>query len=391
MAKGFEDTVLYAYNRLVSLNEVGGDPQRFGFSLKDFHAFNNRRARLWPHALNATATHDTKRGEDVRARITVLSEIPQEWARAVNAWHKLNRNKKKKVRGFTVPDKNDEYFLYQTLIGALPFDQKEYPAFTERLTQYAVKAVREAKVHTAWLKPDNDYEEAFLSFIEHILRSIEENQFLAAFMPFQRKVAFYGMLNSLSQTIIKLTAPGVPDLYQGTELWDLNLVDPDNRRPVDFGMRISFLREIQAKARSSALELISELRTTEHDGRIKLFLIYMVLKARKENTGLFEKGNYAALKVSGQLREHIIAFSRHHGTTWALTIAPRFLTALVKEGEYPLGHRVWADTSIHLPKGAPSLWKDAITQQGVKRHGALLAGDIMRHFPVTMLTGEEDI
>jgi len=390
MAKGFEDTVLYAYNRLLSLNEVGGDPQRFGFTLKEFHAFNERRAKLWPHALNATSTHDTKRGEDVRARINVLSEIPQEWTRMVNAWHKLNWSKKKKVRGFTVPDKNDEYFLYQTLIGALPFDEKERPAFTERLKQYAVKAVREAKIHTAWLKPDNDYEDAFLSFIEHILRPSEETQFLATFVPFQRKVAFYGMLNSLSQTIIKLTAPGVPDLYQGTELWDLNLVDPDNRWPVDFGMRTSFLREIQAKEGTGALELITELRATEHDGRIKLFLIYMVLKARKEHADLFEKGAYAPLKVSGGLRDHLIAFSRNHGTLWALTIAPRFLTALVKEGEYPLGHHVWADTSIHLPEGAPSLWKDAITQQGLKGQGALLAGQVMRHFPVAMLTGKED-
>jgi (1->4)-alpha-D-glucan 1-alpha-D-glucosylmutase len=391
MAKGFEDTVLYTYNRLLSLNEVGGDPQRFGFSLKHFHAFNEQRASLWPHALNATATHDTKRGEDIRARINVLSEIPQEWTRTVNAWHKLNRNKKKKVRGFAVPDKNDEYFLYQTLIGALPFDQKEYPGFADRLKQYAVKAVREAKVHTAWLKPDNDYEEAFLSFIEHILRPSEDNQFLAAFLPFQRKVAFYGMLNSLSQTIIKLTAPGVPDLYQGTELWDLNLVDPDNRRPVDFGMRTKYLREIKARVGAGVLALITELRATEHDGRIKLFLICMLLKARKRHMELFEKGSYAPLKVSGQRRDHIIAFSRHHGTTWALTIAPRFLAGLVKEKEYPLGHRVWADTSIHLPKGAPSLWKDAITQQGVKGEGALLAGEVMRHFPVTMLMGKEEI
>jgi (1->4)-alpha-D-glucan 1-alpha-D-glucosylmutase len=390
MAKGFEDTALYAYNRLLSLNEVGGDPHRCGFSLIEFHAFNERRARLWPHTLNATSTHDTKRGEDVRARINVLSEIPQEWARTVNAWHKLNRSKKKKVRGFAVPDKNDEYFLYQTLIGALPLDEKEYPTFTERLNQYAVKAVREAKAHTAWLKPDNDYEEAFLLFIEHILGPSEENQFLASFLPFQRKVAFYGMLNSLSQTIIKLTAPGVPDFYRGTELWDLNLVDPDNRRPVDFGMRISFLREIQAKACTRALELITELRATEDDGRIKLFLICMALKARKEHADLFEKGAYAPLKVSGGLRDHLIAFSRNHGTLWALTIAPRFLTALVKEGEYPLGHQVWADTSIHLPEGAPSLWEDAITQQGVKGQGALLAGQVMRHFPVAMLTGKED-
>ena len=391
MAKGFEDTVLYAYNRLLSLNEVGGDPQRFGFSIKQFHAFNEQRASLWPHTLNATSTHDTKRGEDVRARINVLSEIPQAWARTVNTWRKLNRSKKKKVRGFTVPDKNDEYFLYQTLIGALPFDEKEYPAFTERLKEYAVKAVREAKTHTAWLKPDNEYEAAFLSFIENILDPSEDNQFLAAFLPFHRKAAFYGMLNSLSQTIIKLTVPGAPDLYQGTELWDLNLVDPDNRRPVDFGIRVKYLREIEARVDDGILELITQLRTTQHDGRIKLFLIYMILKARKEHSELFEKGNYAPLKVSGPLRDHLIGFSRNHGTLWALTVAPRFLTGLVKEGEYPLGRHVWADTSIHLPKGAPSLWRDAVTKQGVKGQGVLLAGEVMGHFPVTMLMGKEDI
>jgi len=390
MAKGFEDTVLYAYNRLLSLNEVGGDPQRFGFSLKEFHAFNERRAGLWPHTLNATSTHDTKRGEDVRARINVLSEIPQEWARTVNAWHKLNRSKKKKVRGFTVPDKNDEYFLYQTLIGALPFDEKEYPAFTERLKQYAVKAVREAKVHTAWLKPDTDYEEAFLSFVAEILQSSEDNPFLREFFPFQKKIAYYGIFNSLSQTLLKLTAPGVPDFYQGTELWDLNLVDPDNRRPVDFEKRIALLRGIKDKASTDMFRLTRELCSRMQDGRIKLFLINRILRARQEYCGVFQRGTYEPLEVGGQRKDHIIAFSRYHDKQWAVTVAPRFFTALCNEGELPFGQQTWGDTSIALPENSPTWWEDAITQRSIEGNEMLLVGDIIEYFPVALITSKED-
>ena len=388
MAKGFEDTVLYVYNRLLSLNEVGGSPDKFGISSKDFHAFDKRRANLYPHSLNATSTHDTKRGEDVRARINVLSEIPLEWGRSLKRWNELNRGKKRTVNGRNVPDENDEYFIYQTLIGAFPFYENEYPAFIERMKDYIIKAVREAKVRTAWLKPDTEYEDACISYVEEILR--EENQFLEEFVPFQRKVSHYGIFNSLSQTLIKITSPGVPDFYQGTELWDLNLVDPDNRRPVDFRKRGSLLRDVSGRAQTDILKLITELLATREDGRIKLFLINRALQARKERADVFQKGSYIPVEGGGRFKEHIVAFARNHEDDWTITITPRHLTALLKEGELPTGRQVWDDTHILLPKGAPALWKDAITTQVIEGRETLLIGDVLKDFPVALLMSEEE-
>ena len=262
MAKGLEDTASYVYNKLISLNEVGGRPDRFGCLVKEFHSFNRKRQKQWPHSFNTTSTHDTKRGEDVRARINVLSEIPREWESNVRNWSRLNKSKKSRVRDMYVPDKNDEYFLYQTLIGAFPFVEAEYAEFVERIKQYITKAVREAKVHTEWIKPDVPYESAYMAFLEDILDTSEENAFLKDFLPFQRKIAHYGMLNSLSQELIKITSPGIPDLYQGTELWDLSLVDPDNRRPVNFERRIALSQYICNKAATDLPGLVSELLLT---------------------------------------------------------------------------------------------------------------------------------
>lgn len=381
MAKGFEDTVLYVYNRLLSLNEVGGRPDRFGTSLKEFHSFNRKRGNLYPHSLSATSTHDTKRGEDVRARINVLSEIPLEWGRSLKQWNKINRGKKRTVNGRNVPDGNDEYFIYQTLIGAFPFYKSEYPAFIERVKDYIIKAVREAKVRTAWLKPDTEYEDACISYVEEILR--EENQFLEEFVPFQKKVSHYGIFNSLSQTLIKITSPGVPDFYQGTELWDLNLVDPDNRRPVDFEKRISLLRDIMDTS-------YKELLATREDGRIKLFLINRALQAGKERADVFQKGSYIPIEAGGRFKEHIVAFARNYGDDWTITIAQRHPTALIKEGELPIGRQVWEDTHILLPKGVPALWNDAITTQVIEGRETLLVGDVLEHFPVALLMSEEE-
>ena len=379
MAKGFEDTVLYVYNRLLSLNEVGGSPDRFGTSLKEFHSFNRKRGEMYPYSLSATSTHDTKRGEDVRARINVLSEIPDEWRRSLRQWNKINRGKKRTVNGRNVPDENDEYFLYQTLIGAFPSYESEYPVFIERVKDYIIKAVREAKVRTAWLKPDTEYEDACISYVEEILR--EENRFLKEFVPFQRKVSHYGIFNSLSQTLIKITSPGVPDFYCGTELWDLNLVDPDNRRPVDFEKRISLLRDIMNTS-------YKELLATREDGRIKLFLINRALQARKERADVFQKGSYIPIEAGGRFKEHVVAFARNHGDGWTITIAQRHLTALIKERELPIGRQVWEDTHILLPKGVPALWKDAITTQVIEGMETLLIGDVLEHFPVALLTSE---
>ncbi len=386
MAKGFEDTTLYVYNRLISLNEVGGSPDRFGTTVREFHEFNIARAGHWPHSLNTTSTHDTKRGEDVRARINVLSEIPGLWEANLKKWSKLNRKRRRSVRGVPVPDRNDEYLLYQTLIGAFPFDEDGYGAFVQRVKDYAVKAVREAKVHTAWLKPDVGYEEAFVSFVEEILSPSGENPFLEEFLPFQRMVAYYGMFNSLGQTLVKITSPGVPDFYQGTELWDLNLVDPDNRRPVDFGRRKRLLREI-VEREGDVLGLIRELLSTMEDGRIKLFLIYRALHVRRRHDGLFRKGGYIPCEVRGRYRDHILSFARVQGGCWALTAVPRLLTSLIAPGEYPHGEELWDDTHILLPPGAPSRWRNEITAEGLAADGRLPAAQVLKDFPVALLTG----
>lgn len=388
MAKGVEDTTLYGYNRLMSLNEVGGRPDRFGCSLEEFHNFNTIKRDLWPDSINTTSTHDTKRGEDVRARINVLSEMPVEWLKRLRTWIKINRGKKKHVQGMAVPDRNDEYFLYQTLIGAWPFSDSEYPEFITRIKEYIVKAVREAKVHTAWLKPDTEYEDAYVSFVEKILPRSRANAFLKDIIPFCRRVSHFGMLNSLSQTLIKITSPGVPDFYQGSELWDLSLVDPDNRRPVDFEKRRAMLAGIREQDDADISGLIRDLLATREDGRIKLFLIYKALKAKKAHREIFRSGIYLPLESTGRFGRHVIAFAWRYQRQWALVIAPRFLSHLVQEGDFPLGRQVWRDTEVILPDGAPAAWRNVITGEVLSAGKALTVGEILLSFPVALLMGE---
>jgi (1->4)-alpha-D-glucan 1-alpha-D-glucosylmutase len=390
MAKGFEDTFLYVFNRLLSLNEVGGNPGLFGISLDRFHRFNKRRTLHWPYSLNATSTHDTKRGEDVRARINVLSEIPQEWRNKIKEWSSINRRKKRRINGDRVPDKNDEYFLYQTLIGTFPFEYREISSFVERIKKTMTKSVREAKVHTAWLKPDTEYEEAFMFFIEELLMRDEDNLFLQEFLPFQRKVAHYGIFNSLSQSLLKITSPGIPDFYQGSELWDLNLVDPDNRRPVDFGRREALLKEITEKAERNITEMIPELLAQKEDGRVKLFLIHRALQARKERSLVFQNGAYIPLQTSGKWSRHVIAFAREYEGLWAISLAPRFLTSLIKEGEFPLGRPVWNDTHVILPEQVCSPWRDVISSKIVEGEKTLPMAEAFCSFPVALLFNQEE-
>jgi len=385
MAKGIEDTLFYLYNRYLALNEVGGNPGKFGITLDEFHEVNQKQSALWLHKMNATATHDTKRGEDVRPRLHVLSEIPDEWEKQVITWIQLNRSKKNELRGRAVPVPNDEYFFYQTLLGSYPFDESENESFIGRVKDYMLKSVREAKLHTAWLRPDSDYEEGFLAFVEKVLEPSDSNEFMKEFLPFQKWVAGYGIFNSLSQVLLKYTAPGVPDTYQGTELWDLSMVDPDNRRPVDYQQRISFLKDIKERQHTDIGKLTDELLSTKEDGRIKLFLTHKVLQARKENLDVFQKGDYQPIEVSGKFKEHIVAFARSFGDTTAIAIAPRFFTSLVQPGEYPIGE-VWADTQLQLPQGMQSSWRDAITGQTISGTGAI--AQILQHFPVALLVSQ---
>lgn len=389
MAKGVEDTTLYGYNRLVSLNEVGGRPDHFGCSLEEFHAFSTKKRELWPDSINATATHDTKRGEDVRTRINVLSEMPDEWLKKLRTWLRINRGKKKRVQGSPVPDRNDEYFLYQTLIGAFPFSDADYPDFVQRIKAYIVKAVREAKVHTAWLRPDTEYEDAYVSFAEKILAPSQDNAFLKDLIPFCRRVSHYGMLNSLSQTLVKIASPGVPDFYQGTELWDLSLVDPDNRRSVDFEKRRAMLAGIREGENSNIDRLIQDLLSTREDGRIKLFLTYRALKGRRAHREIFQEGAYLPLESGGRFGNHVIAFARRHEQQWALVIAPRFLSRLVQAGDFPLGRKIWQDTQVTMPDAAPAQWRNVITSEVLSAGMALPVGDALLNFPVALLMGED--
>jgi (1->4)-alpha-D-glucan 1-alpha-D-glucosylmutase len=389
MAKGVEDTALYVYNRFIALNEVGSEPGRFGISASEFHDFNQKRQDSWPLAMSASSTHDTKRGEDIRARLNVLSEIPEEWQKQVRTWSEINRSHKKTVKRLTMPDRNDEYLFYQTLVGAYPFFEHEYASCVERVKDYLLKAIREAKVYTAWLRQNSTYENAFIDFVSAVLEPSQDNPFLKEFVPFQKRVAYYGIFNSLSQALLKIASPGIPDFYQGTELWDFSLVDPDNRRPVDYETRQSDLKAIKEQAKTDILKLIDELLANKEDARIKLFLTIQALKARREYLEVFEKGSYLPVEVSGKFQEHILAFARSNGSKTIVTIAPRFFTSLIQPGEYPLGQQVWDDTSLKLPAAGASAWKDAITEQPVQANGTLLIGEALKHFPVALLVSQD--
>jgi (1->4)-alpha-D-glucan 1-alpha-D-glucosylmutase len=316
-----------------------------------------------------------------------LSELPLEWERNLRNWSRINKGKKKRVKGSYVPDKNDEYFLYQTLLGVFPFSEAEYVEFVTRIKEYMIKAVREAKVHTEWIKPDTAYEEAFLSFLEGILDPSDENAFLKEFLPFQRKISHYGVLNSLSQTLIKITAPGVPDLYQGTELWDLSLVDPDNRRPVDFEARAGLLEDVRIGAGKDPLKLIRELVANVENGKIKLFLVHGALQARNNAPETFQKGRYVPLKTSGRFERHVVAFARNHADKWSVTVAPRFLCAMVAEGDFPTGDGVWQDTRVILPEGCPRVLSNVFTKEVISTDNSLPVGQALKDFPVGLLTG----
>jgi len=390
MAKGFEDTALYYYNRLVSLNEVGGEPNSNGLSVEEFHKWNLTRMERWPHTLNATSTHDTKRSEDVRARINVLSEIPEEWEKHLIQWHQWNQPKKCKVNGMFVPEPNTEILLYQTLLGAWPLFPDELSGFKKRLKAYMVKAVREAKAYTSWLSPNSDYETALIAFLESILESSKQNEFLEDFLQFQKQIAFYGALNSLAQVLLKITLPGVPDFYQGTELWDFSLVDPDNRRPVDFRKRRTLLEDLVQQEAKRQQSLVQKILNSWEDGRLKLYLTYKALNTRSSHWDVFRDGQYIPLKVEGQRQENVCAFARCKGETWVIIAIPRLMTKLVRVGAMPVGQRVWGDDLLLLPEGVPEHWLNIFTGESLKISGAgggLPLSSVLGTFPVALLKG----
>jgi (1->4)-alpha-D-glucan 1-alpha-D-glucosylmutase len=395
-AKGVEDTTFYVYNRLVSLNEVGGMPERFGTPLETFHGQNIERSKSWPHALITTATHDTKRGEDTRQRINVLSEIPREWAENVRAWTRMNKKRKTVIDGVEAPDRNEEYLLYQTLIGAWPvepMDERSRDFFIGRIRDYMLKASREAKVNTSWINTNEKYEGALTAFVEAILKTVQGNRFLSDFLPFQQMVSHYGMFNSLSQTLLKICSPGVPDFYQGTELWDFSLVDPDNRRPIDFEKRIDILAELRQKEMEmTGVDLAWQLSLAKEDGRIKVYLVHKALNYRKAKRTLFEQGEYLPLEAEGMKAEHVCAFARREGKAFIVTAVPRFLTRIISGGgSVPFGKAVWDETRLTLTIGEPGMQfrnvftGEIVTARSQGEKTSLLLADVFSCFPAAIL------
>jgi (1->4)-alpha-D-glucan 1-alpha-D-glucosylmutase len=393
-AKGLEDTALYNYPRLVSLNEVGGDPggARVSHAVERFHRHNAETLARRRHTLNATSTHDTKRSEDVRARINVLSEMPVTWARRLNRWSRLNKGKKPFVNGRSVPDPNEEILLYQTLVGAWPLDAGEVPEFARRLSAFVVKAAREAKVNTNWLHPNEPYENALASFTKTILDDSAPNTFLEDLLRLQESIAYYGALNSLAQTLLKIASPGVPDFFQGSEPWDFSLVDPDNRRPVDFTKRANMIRELQRVQVCDTANLVRDLMAHWNDGRIKMYLTTKALRFRKTHAVVFQRGDYVPLRASGDKRENIVAFARNHASDWALLAVPRLFQRLGRPGYPPIGRRAWKDTLLLLPPDAPERWSDVLTGRSlnasaVRKGTALELAEIFHHLPMALLSG----
>jgi (1->4)-alpha-D-glucan 1-alpha-D-glucosylmutase len=384
MAKGFEDTVLYVFNRLVSLNEVGSNPNKFGISLTEFYNFNKKRFLNWRHTINTTSTHDTKRGEDVRARINVLSEMPEEWIKKVKTWNRINKQFKKRKNGYLIPDNNLEYFIYQTLIGSYPFNIENNENYLHRIKQYLIKSMREAKEHSSWTKPDAEYESAALDFVQNLFNG--NNEFYEDFKSFQKKVAFYGVYNSLSQSIIKITSPGIPDFYQGTELWDLFLVDPDNRQAVNYNLRSELLEEIIEEYKKDKISYLKSLLTNPSDGKIKLFITYKGLQVRNNNLNIYNEGNFIPMDTGGKFKDNIIAFARSIEDKFIITVAPRFLAALVKEYELPIGTEIWKDTYIKSNIINLSLLKNNFTGETFENENKILVGEVFKDLPYGLLS-----
>jgi (1->4)-alpha-D-glucan 1-alpha-D-glucosylmutase len=396
MAKGLEDTAFYVYNRLIALNEVGGDPGRFGQPPAGLHRYLQQRQGRWPYAMATTSTHDTKRSEDVRARIQVLSEMPDEWQQAVLRWAKLNESHRVPLEeSATAPDPNEEYFLYQTLLGAWPLDPsaEEHATFIKRIQEFMRKALHEAKVHSSWINPDPVYDEAVTQFIARILDDKTAPDFLADFRSFQVELSHFGFCNALAQVVLKAAAPGVADTYQGTELWDFSLVDPDNRRPVDYGLRRRLLADLDAQAAEAGARLhqfARELADTKESGLIKLYVLSRLLRYRRDKPGLFSAGSYVPIEGAGSKADHVFAFARQRDRDTVLVIVPRLVRTLLSAARtLPLGSDVWGETFLQLPDNlAATAWQSLFT--GEQLSGPRLAvADVLANFPVALLAGND--
>ncbi len=395
MAKGMEDTTCYVYNRFISVNEVGGSPKQFGMSVDEFHSGNSKRAENWRYSMLATSTHDTKRSEDVRARLNVLSEMPKLWGAQAFKWRKTNRTRKRFLgEGRPVPDLNEEYLLYQTLVGSWPFEinsSSDRENYIERIKQYMTKAVHEAKVNLSWINDDPAYVEALQQFIARILSPgtrTRPNNFLEQIQAFLPPVFFFGAINSLAQRLLMLTSPGNPDIYQGTELWDFSLVDPDNRRPVDYELRQRLLTELDRCTEGGNLpELCAELLSSYQDGRVKMWATMQALRLRRDRRQLFHLGSYRPLHGIGTKQQHVVAFAREQNDQVAITAVPRLSYTLAGGAlRAPLGE-AWQKTEIPVPQRTAEFLENVFTGEKIRvtPNRTLLCDELFAHFPVALL------
>lgn len=389
MAKGLEDTAFYRYNRFIALNEVGGHPDHFGVPVAAFHEANAKRAESWPQAMLATSTHDTKRGEDTRARLAVLSEIPEEWAQQVNAWSGILRARRGDADGAALLDRDDEYLFYQLLIGAWPMEltglstieADAIGGFAERLEGAMLKSIREAKLHSSWAAPNAAYEDAAVGFVRDALGTGRSEAFFSAFLPFQERVARHGVRNSLVQTTLKLTVPGVPDIYQGAELWDFSLVDPDNRRPVDYTVRGRLLGEVEAALRGDRATAMRAMMENWRDGRIKLAVTSEVLKHRVAHPELFAEGSYEPLTALGRKADSICAFVRRHADNTLVVLAARLPARQDADA-------TWDGTEVAWPSlpSSDTRWIDLLSGKDVEHRGrSVSAASLLSDLPVAIL------
>jgi (1->4)-alpha-D-glucan 1-alpha-D-glucosylmutase len=405
VAKGVEDTAFYRYYPLSSANEVGGEPEQPAWTVQQFHEANLARWQSHPLSMICTSTHDTKRSEDTRARIHVLAEIPHLWRKAVNRWARLNRRLLRDVDAQPAPSRNDEYLFYQTLVGIWPLQpmgESEHETLIERMAQYMEKATHEAKAHTSWIAPDPDYDEAVQQFVRAALRRDPKNRFLADFREFYEKVLDAGLYTALSQLLLKLASPGVADIYQGQELWDFSLVDPDNRRPIDFELRRRLLEEFEGRIASGDTglrDLACQLGATPRDPRLKFFVTWRILRFRRRCAALFESGRYVPLAVEGARADHLCALARHldgaagRPEQIAVMAVPRLLAKLTSQSQHPdatsipCGSSVWEDTRIVLPDAMLRAFKNWFTGQAHSSDKCRLpVADLLAHFPVALLT-----
>ena len=394
-AKGVEDTALYRFHRLVSLNEVGSDPDAFGISVRAFHTDAKYRQKHWPHEMLATSTHDTKRSEDTRVRIDVLSEMPSLWRQMLARWRRMNRLRKREIDGRPAPGPNQEYLLYQILLGSWPFEEMDDTAllaYAERIAAYMIKASREAKTRTSWSDRSKDYEDALTQFVHTLLEARDGNLFLNDLKLAQQRIARFGIMNSVSQTLCKLTAPGVPDIYQGNDILDFSLVDPDNRRRVDYGRRARMLADLESHGDADpafARALLNDLS----DGRAKLFVTWKALQFRKAHAALFKEGEYLPVQVSGARAAHLCVYARRLAGEFVLVILPRLYARLLGESaDLPLGESVWGDTAIELPRRLDGAILHNVLDGSVinaeVREGVQIvtAGRALASFPVALLS-----